>query len=239
MKVLPAIDIKDGCCVRLLQGEFNKKQVYSKNPLEVALKWQGEGCDFLHVVDLDGAKNTSLVNKTIIKDLCKKLNIPIQIGGGIRSEERVKELLDLGVSRVIVSTLAIENQDLLKGLISKYDDKIVVSVDAKENKVAIKGWREVCDIDSIELCKGLEELGIKTIVYTDVSKDGMLSGPNLNVYEELKRNTKLNIIAAGGVSTYEDLKILNEIGVYGAIIGNALYKGNINLRKVYQWLQKE
>jgi len=239
MIVFPAIDIKDKCCVRLMQGDFNKVKIYSENPVEMALRWQEEGGKFLHVVDLDGAKEVDLTNRDVIRDFCKNLRIPMQLGGGIRTEEKVKELLDLGVNRVIVSTLAIENKELLKKLINKYGEKIVVSVDDKDGLVAIKGWKEVSNINSLDFCKELEALGIKTIVYTDISKDGMLIGPNFDIYEKLNNNTNLNIIASGGVSAYEDLKKLDEIGLYGAIVGKALYDGKIDLKKVFEWLPKE
>ena len=209
MIILPAIDIKDNKCVRLSQGDFNKMKIYSLDPLEMALKWQNEGATYLHLVDLDGSKDENLVNQKSIEDIIKGVNIPVQIGGGIRSERKVKRLLELGASRVILGTIAVENIELLDRLISIYgNDKIVVSIDAKNGKVATRGWRVISEIDSLVLCKRLEEIGVKTIVYTDISKDGMLEGPNFSIYKKLKKKTNLNIIASGGISFMEDIRIL-------------------------------
>ena len=165
--------------------------------------------------------------------MAKAVDVPIQVGGGIRDEKRVKELLDLGINRVIVGTMAIENKELLKELIEKYKaDKIVVSIDAKNGKVATHGWEKVSDIDSVDLCKELEQIGVKTIVYTDISKDGMLEGPNFDIYKELSQKTSLDIIASGGVTSIDDVKRLLDMNMYGAIIGKALYDNRIDLKEV-------
>ncbi len=238
MIILPAIDIKDNKCVRLSQGDFNKIKIYSSNPLEMALKWQKEGAEYLHLVDLDGAKNEAFINRKSIEKIAQSIDIPIQIGGGIRSEEKVKSLLDLGVSRVILGTAAVENTALLKTLLSKYgNDKIVVSIDAKDGKVATRGWKVISEINSLDLCKKLQDIGVKTIVYTDISKDGMLLGPNFDIYEELMKKTNLNIIASGGVSFMEDVIKLNKMNLYGAIIGKAFYDGLLNFREVIECLK--
>lgn len=238
MIILPAIDIKDNKCVRLSQGDFNKIKIYSSNPLEMALKWQKEGAEYLHLVDLDGAKNEAFINRKSIEKIAQSIDIPIQIGGGIRSEEKVKSLLALGVSRVILGTAAVENTALLKTLLSKYgNDKIVVSIDAKDGKVATRGWKVISEINSLDLCKKLQDIGVKTIVYTDISKDGMLLGPNFDIYEELMKKTNLNIIASGGVSFMEDVIKLNKMNLYGAIIGKAFYDGLLNFREVIECLK--
>ena len=165
--------------------------------------------------------------------MAKAVDVPIQVGGGIRDEKRVKELLDLGINRVIVGTMAIENKELLKELIEKYKaEKIVVSIDAKNGKVATHGWEKVSDIDSVDLCKELEQIGVKTIVYTDISKDGMLEGPNFDIYKELSQKTSLDIIASGGVTSIDDVKRLLDMNMYGAIIGKALYDNRIDLKEV-------
>ena len=165
--------------------------------------------------------------------MAKAVDVPIQVGGGIRDEKRVKELLDLGINRVIVGTMAIENKELLKELIEKYKaEKIVVSIDAKNGKVATHGWEKVSDIDSVDLCKELEQIGVKTIVYTDISKDGMLEGPNFDIYKELSQKTSLDIIASGGVTSIDDVKRLLDMNMYGAIIGKALYDKRIDLKEV-------
>lgn len=239
MIIFPAIDIKDNKCVRLSQGNFDKVKIYSDDPLNMALQWQKKGAEFLHIVDLDGAKNEGFINRSSIDNIVKALDIPVQVGGGIRSEKRVEQLLDIGVCRVIVGTMAIENKELLKKLVMKHEDKIVVSIDAIDGKVAIRGWKVVSQIDSLELCKELEDIGIKTIVYTDIAKDGMLEGPNFKIYETLLKETNINIIASGGISSIEDVLKLKSMGAYGGIIGKAFYDNLLEFEDVMKCLQKE
>lgn len=239
MIIFPAIDIKDNKCVRLSQGNFNRVKIYSNDPYEMAVKWKNEGAQYLHLVDLDGARSEEIINKKSIEKIVKNICLPVQIGGGIRSEEKVKSLLDMGVDRVIIGTIAVENKELLKRLVSKYKDKIVVSIDAKNGKVALRGWEVISELDSIDLCKELEEIGVKTIVYTDISKDGMLEGPNFQIYKTLSEQTSLNIIASGGISSIEDIKRLNNMNIYGAIIGKALYDNKIDLKDVLRCLREE
>ncbi|MDD2480945.1 MAG: 1-(5-phosphoribosyl)-5-[(5-phosphoribosylamino)methylideneamino]imidazole-4-carboxamide isomerase [Lutispora sp.] len=239
MIIFPAIDMKDNKCVRLSQGDFDKIKVYSDKPVEMALEWERKGAEFLHLVDLDGAKSEGFVNKESIEDIVKNLSIPVQVGGGIRSEAKVEELLNLGVNRVIVGTMAIENRELLEKLVSKYKEKIVVSIDAKDGKVATRGWKVVSSVDSLDLCKELEEIGVETIVYTDISKDGMLKGPNLDIYETLSKKTSLNIIASGGISFMGDIKKLKSMNIYGGIIGKAFYDNLLDFEEVIKCLQKK
>jgi phosphoribosylformimino-5-aminoimidazole carboxamide ribotide isomerase len=231
MILFPAIDIKDNKCVRLTQGKFDNMNVYSDDPVEMAKRWEGLGASYLHVVDLDGAKNEGFQNRKSIEKIANSIKIPMQTGGGIRSEERIKNLIDIGVNRVIVGTMAIENQKLLTELTKIYKEKIAVSIDAYKGKVAIRGWQSVGDTDSVDICKFLEQIGIKTIVYTDISKDGMLSGPNFDVYEELSQKTNLDIIASGGVTTISDIEKLNNMKMYGAIIGKALYDNKLDFKE--------
>lgn len=232
MLIFPAIDIKDNKCVRLLQGDFDKVNIYGNDPSLMAKKWEDKGAKFLHIVSLNGARGEGNVNDESIKKLLSTVNIPIQMGGGIRSKERVKELLDLGVNRVILGSVAIKDKELLKDLISQYKEKIVVSVDAKNGKVAAQGWEEVSDVNSLDFCKELEEMGVKTIVYTDISKDGMMIGPNFDIYEKLSKETNLDIIASGGVTSIEDVKKLKAMDLYGVIIGKSLYENKIDLKEV-------
>ncbi|WP_163468769.1 1-(5-phosphoribosyl)-5-[(5-phosphoribosylamino)methylideneamino]imidazole-4-carboxamide isomerase [Fusobacterium sp. IOR10] len=239
MIIFPAIDIKNNNSVRLSQGDFNKINVYSHDPFDMAVKWKEQGGTFLHLVDLDGARNEEIVNRKSIEKIAKNIGLPVQVGGGIRSEKRVEELLETGVERVIVGTIAIENKELLKKLVSKYKEKIVVSIDAKNGKVALRGWEVISEVNSLDLCLELEKIGVKTIVYTDISKDGMLQGPNFEIYEELSKKTSLNIIASGGVTSMDDIKRLNKMNLYGAIIGKALYNENLKLKDVIECLQKE
>ena len=233
MIIFPAIDIKDKKCVRLTQGDFDKVNVYGEDPSLMAKKWADDGAEFIHVVNLNGSRDEIGINDETLSKVAKSVDVPIQVGGGIRDEKRVKELLDLGINRVIVGTMAIENKELLKELIEKYgNDKIVVSIDAKNGKVATHGWEKVSDIDSVDLCKELEQIGVKTIVYTDISKDGMLEGPNFDIYKELSQKTSLDIIASGGVTSIDDVKRLLDMNMYGAIIGKALYDNRIDLKEV-------
>ncbi len=239
MIIFPAIDIKDNKCVRLSQGDFNKVKTYSNEPFDMALKWKNEGASFLHIVDLDGARSEEIINKKSIEKIAKNIGLPIQVGGGIRSEEKIKSFIDMGVERVIIGTIAVENKELLKELVSKYKEKLIVSIDAKDGKVALRGWEVISEVDSIDLCKELEEIGIKTIVYTDISKDGMLEGPNFDIYKILSQKTSLNIIASGGISSINDLKKLKDMNLYGAIVGKALYDNKIELKEVLKCLQGE
>jgi len=238
MIIFPAIDIKNNKSVRLSQGDFNKINIYSDDPFNMAVKWKNQGGTFLHLVDLDGARNEEIINRKSIEKIAKNIGLPVQVGGGIRSEKRVEELLETGVERVIVGTIAIENKELLKKLVSKYKEKIVVSIDAKNGKVALRGWEVISEVNSLDLCLELEEIGVKTIVYTDISKDGMLQGPNFEIYEELSKKTSLNIIASGGVTSMDDIKKLNKMNLYGAIIGKALYNENLKLKDVIECLRK-
>jgi len=231
MILFPAIDIKDNKCVRLTQGKFDNMNVYSDDPIEMAKKWESLGASYLHVVDLDGAKDEGFQNRKSIERIVNSIKIPMQTGGGIRSEERIKNLIEIGVSRVIVGTMAIENQELLTKITKIYKEKIAVSIDAYKGKVAVRGWQSVGDTDSIDICKFLEQIGIKTIVYTDISKDGMLGGPNFDVYEELSQKTNLDIIASGGVTTISDIEKLNNMNMYGAIIGKALYDDKLDFKE--------
>lgn len=239
MIVFPAIDIKDNKCVRLSQGDFNKVKKYSNEPFDMAIKWKNEGASFLHIVDLDGARSEQIINKESIERIAKNIGLPIQVGGGIRSEEKIKNFIDMGVARVIIGTIAVENKELLKELASKYKEKLIVSIDAKDGKVALRGWEVISEVDSIDLCKELEEIGIKTIVYTDISKDGMLEGPNFDIYKILSEKTSLNIIASGGISSIDDIKRLKDMNIYGAIVGKALYDNKLELKEALKCLQEE
>ncbi|MGC8280399.1 1-(5-phosphoribosyl)-5-[(5-phosphoribosylamino)methylideneamino]imidazole-4-carboxamide isomerase [Clostridioides difficile] len=234
MIIFPAIDIKDNKCVRLTQGEFDKVNVYYDNPLEVAYKWKNEGSEYIHIVDLNGARSEFGVNTKIIEDIANNIDIPIQVGGGVRDKEKVKSLINAGVTRVILGSIAIENLNLVEELVNEYKEKIVVSIDAKDGKVAVRGWEVVSNVDSLTLCKQLEKIGVQTIVYTDISKDGMLQGPNFDIYERIAKETSLNVIASGGVTSIEDVKRLKAMNLYGAIIGKALYDKKIDFKEAQQ-----
>ncbi|OZM56994.1 1-(5-phosphoribosyl)-5-[(5-phosphoribosylamino)methylideneamino]imidazole-4-carboxamide isomerase [Lottiidibacillus patelloidae] len=239
MIIFPAIDIKDNECVRLTQGDYRQKIVYSNQPEEVAVRWEKEGAPFLHLVDLDGAKDGYLYNKSTIEKIVKSVSIPVQLGGGIRDEATASELLALGINRVILGTVAVENLSLVKQLVEKYGaEKIVVSIDATNGKVATRGWKNISEVDALTLCQTLEEVGITTIVYTDILRDGMLQGPNLEIYKELAEKTNLQVIASGGIGSLKDIKELASIGLYGTIVGKALYEEKVDLKEVLSCLQK-
>ncbi|MFD3155323.1 1-(5-phosphoribosyl)-5-[(5-phosphoribosylamino)methylideneamino]imidazole-4-carboxamide isomerase [Haloimpatiens sp. FM7330] len=239
MILFPAIDIKNNQCVRLCQGDFERLKVYGKDPVLMAKTWKERGAEFLHLVDLDGAKDEKLINQDSIEKIIKTIGLHVQVGGGIRSKKRVEKLLALGIERVIVGTIAVENKKLLKELVDEYKERIVVSIDARNGKVALRGWKVISEVSSIELCKELEQIGVKTIVYTDISKDGMMMGPNFHIYEALSKEVNLNIIASGGISSIKDIYRLKNMNIYGAIIGKALYDEKIDLKEAYRCLQEE
>ncbi len=231
MIIFPAIDIRNEKCVRLTQGDYSKMTVYGIDPVEVALKWQSKGAEYLHIVDLDGAKDGKRVNGAVIEKIAKSVEVPIQVGGGIRDTKTVEELLSAGISRVIIGTRAIKDLKWLSELVRVYGEKICVSIDAKNGLVATDGWKQISEIKAVDFAVNLENIGVRTIVYTDIQKDGMLKGPNFKMYEQLMKKVNLDIIASGGVSTIEDIEILKSMGIYGAIIGKALYDEKIKLEE--------
>jgi phosphoribosylformimino-5-aminoimidazole carboxamide ribotide isomerase len=231
MRIYPAIDIKNGKCVRLMQGDFDKLTVFSDSPKDIALKWQSENGEFLHLVDLDGALKGSTVNFETIKEIMRSIDIPVQIGGGIRDIETIEKYLNIGVNRVIIGTKAVSNIDFVEEIVKKYNEKIVIGIDAKDSKVAVEGWEKVSDFTPVEFAKRMEHIGVKTIVYTDISRDGMLKGVNIEAMKEMVNNVNINIIASGGVTSIEDIIKLKEVNIEGAIIGKALYTGDISLRE--------
>ncbi len=230
MTIYPAIDIIDGACVRLVRGDYSQKTKYADSPLEVALKWQEQGGKFLHIVDLDGAKSGNTPNFEIIKSIAKTLCIPIEIGGGVRDESTVKKYLDCGVRRVILGTSAVKNTEMVKELADTYGDRIVVGIDAKDGLVAVNGWEEVSSVSAVDFGIKVSQMGVKTIIYTDIATDGMLKGPNLKAMEEMAKAVDADVVASGGVSSVEDVLNLKKTGVEGVIIGKALYTGKISIK---------
>ena len=230
MQLYPAIDMKNGQCVRLRQGAFKDITIYSDAPEKVAAHWQEKGASFLHLVDLDGALAGYSVNEEVIRRIADTVSIPIEIGGGIRSKEAVEHMLDLGVRRVIIGTKAAEHPEFLRDMVRTFgEEAIVAGVDAKDGMVAVEGWEKVSSLTASDLCLTMKEYGVRHIVYTDISRDGMLSGHNVEATRKLTEETGLDIIASGGVSCMEDLKCLHEAGIRGAIIGKALYENRIDL----------
>ena len=237
MIIFPAIDIKDGKVVRLRQGLFDKVTVYSQEPLTVAQQWEQEGAKWLHVVDLDGAQTGELKNTSIIFKIARTVKIPIQVGGGIRKKENIKQLLDGGVARVILGTKVIEDRQFFKEALTRWPKKIAVSLDCQKGFVAQRGWAETLPIKATTLAKELEQLGLNCLIYTDIARDGMLKGPNFEGLKEMLNATHIPLIASGGVSSLADIKelmALKKDGLIGAIIGKAIYESMINLKEVIQ-----
>ena len=229
MILFPAIDIRDGKAVRLIQGDYDKQTTYG-DPVEMAKKWVSYGAEYLHIVDLDGALVGQTKNLETIEKILQEIDIPVQVGGGIRNIERIESLLNIGVSRVILGSAALKDEQFLDEAVAKFGEKIAVSIDAKNGYVATDGWTKTSDVKAIDFAKKLQKKGVKTIIYTDIAKDGMLQGPNFAELEKMNRETTMDVIASGGVTSIEDLKKLAEFNMYGAIIGKALYTGKINLQ---------
>ena len=234
MIIYPAVDIKDGRCVRLVQGEFDKVTVYSDDPVEMGLKWEKMGAEYLHVVDLDGARTGNVHNTPIISEMAVKLGIPVQLGGGIRTIETIETLLCKGIHRVILGASAVKNPELVKQALKTFESSIVIGIDAKDGMVAIEGWAKTSEFTAIGFAKKMEELGAKTIIYTDISRDGMLAGPNLKAMEEMVKAVNIEVIASGGVSNLEDIRNLKNVGVSGVIVGKALYTGSLDLKEAIE-----
>ena len=232
MILFPAIDIRDGKCVRLIQGDYDQEIIYNDSPTAMAMEWEKQGADYIHVVDLDGAKTGNSLNREAIQAIAKSVSIPVQVGGGIRTMEIIDAHIASGVSRVIIGTAAIQDKPFLKQAVEKYGDKIAVSIDARKGFVATDGWTETSDVLAVDLLHELEEIGVKTVIYTDILKDGMMQGPNFHELEMMDKASSIDIVASGGVSTEEDIVQLRELDLYGAIIGKALYEGKISLEKV-------
>jgi phosphoribosylformimino-5-aminoimidazole carboxamide ribotide isomerase len=234
MQILPAIDIKDGKAVRLYKGNFNKQTIYNESPFLQAQSFYDAGIRNLHVVDLDGALNGKTAHATLIKEIKNAFSdMVIEIGGGIRSMEQVNDYVLSGLDRLIIGSAALTDPDFLQEAVCKYKDKIAVGIDANHKKVATSGWLDVGDLDYLEFAGRMVEMGIKTIIYTDISKDGTLLGPTFSHYRELvERFPHTNIIASGGIAKPDDLLALEKIGVYGAIVGKAFYEGAISLSEL-------
>ena len=230
MYIYPAIDLRDGKVVRLTKGDYDRMDVYSSDPTEIARSFRKAGATHLHVVDLDGAKDGKLCNFDVISKLAAE-ELFVEVGGGIRDEARLQAYLNAGVKRVILGSAAIENPGFAAEMAQKYGNAIAVGVDASDGKVAIHGWKTITDVDSIEFCEELMKNGVTTVIYTDISKDGMLSGTNLEIYKELA-TLDMNIIASGGITYESEIKTLCELGIYGAILGKALYAGKLDLSHV-------
>lgn len=234
MKLFPAIDLFDGKAVRLFKGDYNQMTVYSENPIEIALDFCNKGAKYIHIVDLEGAKDGTTPNLNIVKQIANETPLFTEIGGGIRSMNTVRAYLENGVDRVILGTAAVKDEAFLKEALSEYGEKIAVGVDIKDGFVAIKGWTENSEYDCFTFCEKMQKLGVKTLICTDISKDGAMQGTNRELYKELSEKFSIDITASGGVSSIDDIKALRKLDLYGAIIGKAYYIGAIDLKEALE-----
>ncbi|MBD2305320.1 1-(5-phosphoribosyl)-5-[(5-phosphoribosylamino)methylideneamino]imidazole-4-carboxamide isomerase [Chroococcidiopsis sp. FACHB-1243] len=237
MDLFPAIDLLESRCVRLYQGDYDRSQVFHDNPADVAQQWTSQGATWLHVVDLDGAKVGKPANLEAIAAIVEAVSVPIQVGGGLRDRASVAQLLELGVQRVILGTVAVEQPQLVASLCQEFPGRIVVGIDARNGKVATRGWLETSEVLAADLAQQMQQLGAAAIIYTDIHRDGTLAGPNLDALRELATSLSIPVIASGGVSSVTDLLsllALEPLGVTGAIVGRALYTGDISLTQAIQ-----
>ena len=230
MLILPAIDLRNGKCVNLVQGRAGEETIFSDHPVEMANQWQQGGAEYLHLVDLDGAFGNTSDNLHIVKEIVEALQIPVQLGGGIRTMERLEEVLALGVARAILGTAALKNPLLVEAACEKHVSRIAVGIDAKDGMVATEGWLDVSEKSALAFTKEMEACGVQTIIYTDIKSDGMLLGPNLKTTEAIADAVSVDVIASGGITSIQDIEALKAIGVHGAIVGRALYTGALDLK---------
>ncbi len=238
MIILPAIDIKDGNCVRLKKGVYETAQKVADSPYEAAKGFAEAGAEWMHMVDLDGAKDAKLINADLIADVAKSSGLQVEVGGGIRSMQAVEYYLSRGIDRVILGSAAVKNPQLVIDAVKEFGDRIVVGIDAKDGMVQAEGWLDNSAINYIELAKRMEDVGVQTIVFTDIDQDGMLSGPNLKQLDDLTHEVGCNIIASGGVAVLKDIINLSDLNVYGAICGKAIYSGTLDLKQAIEMTRK-
>lgn len=234
MKLFPAIDLYDGKAVRLYKGEYNNMTVYSENPIEIARDFESKGMKYIHIVDLEGAKDGTTPNINIVKQIANETGLFCEVGGGIRDMKTVEAYLGSGIARVILGTAAVNNPEFLQQAVKQYGEKIAVGVDIKDGFVAIKGWMEKSQYTCFDFCEKMEKLGVKTLICTDISKDGAMKGTNRELYKQLCQRFSIDITASGGVSSIDDIKALRELDIYGAIIGKAYYIGAIDLKEALE-----
>ena len=240
MIIIPAVDIKGGKCVRLLQGRMDAETVFGEDPVAIARKWESAGASLIHVVDLDGAIQKSPQNLASIRKIVEQVKVPIQVGGGIRNEDTVQMYMDLGVSRAVIGTEAIRNPALIQRICNRYPGRVVVAIDARNGRVAIEGWTETTGVEAVTLAKQFENVGVAAINFTDIHRDGMQTGPNIEETRRLAEAICIPVVASGGVSSLEDIKSifpLKSSGVTGIIVGKALYSGSLDLKTGLEWLK--
>lgn len=232
MKIIPAIDLINGKCVRLTQGDYSRRKTYLKNPVEVAKSYEDAGIQHLHLVDLDGAKASKIINYLVLEKIASKTNLIIDFGGGIKRDEDLKIAFESGADKVTGGSIAIQQPETFCNWIEEYGPKIILGADCRERKIATQGWTELADVDVIDFIQMYQRKGTKEVICTDISKDGMLKGPSFALYAEIMERTSMNLIASGGVSSIEDLLVLREMGCSGAIVGKAIYEGKITLEEL-------
>lgn len=233
MRIIPAIDIINGKCVRLTKGDYNTKKVYNNNPLEVAKEFEANGIKHLHLVDLDGAKSQHIVNYKVLEDICTNTNLKVDFGGGLKTTKDIDIAFNSGANQITAGSIAVKQPELVKDWLLNYgSEKIILGADCKNRKIATSGWLETSTIDVVDFIKNFEQEGISYVICTDIAKDGMLQGPSINLYKEMIKTTSVKLIASGGVSSIEDLHQLKGIGCEAAIVGKAIYEGNINLNQL-------
>ena len=233
MKIIPAIDIIEGKCVRLTKGDYSTKKIYNEDPLEVAKSFEDNGIQFLHLVDLDGAKSNRIINSKVLEKLASNTSLSIDFGGGLKSNEDVRIAFECGATQITGGSIAAKNRPLFTEWIDTYGgEKIILGADCKDRMIATNGWLKGSDTDVIEFIQSYETQGIKEVISTDIAKDGMLGGPSITLYKDILEQTNIKLIASGGVSNYDDLVALKEIGCFGAIVGKAIYEGRITLKEL-------
>ncbi|MDP2540677.1 1-(5-phosphoribosyl)-5-[(5-phosphoribosylamino)methylideneamino]imidazole-4-carboxamide isomerase [Tenacibaculum discolor] len=237
MRIIPAIDIIEGKCVRLTKGDYDTKKIYNENPLEVAKEFEANGIEYLHVVDLDGAKSSRIINHKVLEQIATKTNLKIDFGGGLKSDEDARIAFESGANQITGGSIAVKDPDVFIGWLTKYGmDKIILGADCKDRKIATNGWLQTSEVDVIEFISEYQEIGVANTICTDVAKDGMLQGASLDLYLEILSKTSVNLIASGGVANINDLHRLKEIGCEGAIVGKAIYEGNISLKELQEFI---
>lgn len=233
MRIIPAIDIMDGKCVRLTKGDYTTKKIYNQNPIEVAKEFEANGIEYLHVVDLDGAKSKEIINYKTLESIANQTNLKIDFGGGVKSRKDLNIAFDSGANQVTLGSIAISNPNLVLQWIKMFgSEKIILGADCLNRKIATQGWLKTSTIDIIDFIKKYQENGVENCICTDISKDGMLEGPSLNLYKEIKEKTNIKLIASGGIACIEDLIRLKELGCFGTIVGKAIYENKITLKEI-------
>ncbi len=233
MRIIPAIDIIDGKCVRLSKGEYDTKKIYNENPLEVAKEFEANGFQFLHLVDLDGAKAKHVINQKVLENIASHTNLKVDFGGGIKSKEDLELAFNSGAKQITLGSIAVKNPTFCLEMLEKYgSEKIILGADCLDRKIKTSGWLEESDLDVVDFISDYQKKGIQNVICTDISKDGMLEGPSIKLYEEILAQSKINLIASGGISNIDDVKKMKEIGCFGTIIGKAIYEGKILLKEL-------